>query len=269
MSHLREQLSQVADVYVAGDWHADTKWARRALESISGEDCQVLLHVGDFGYFPNHTHGAQYLREVSALAVRSGIQILVTPGNHSDYASLNAGLALSGGEPFEAAPNVHLLPRGWRWTMSGRSFVSLGGAVSVDQRQRLEGVSWWPEEVITREEAEAVAAAGAADVLITHDTPLRDSTPEVALARLDPRWDLPTWLQDASTHSAELVQVARDGVKPKLHFHGHWHIPTSLQSDDDSAIISLGMNGQRFNLVSLDLDALAWTEHHVHSWDAS
>lgn len=49
--------------------------------------------------------------------------------------------------PVSLSDHVTVLPRGHRWEIAGRSFVSLGGAPSVDYLQpfRHQGESWWAE----------------------------------------------------------------------------------------------------------------------------
>jgi hypothetical protein len=63
------------------------------------------------------------------------------------------------------------LPRGARFTVVGRSFVSLGGAPSIDFETRVPGGDWWPTEMITYEDVAHVVAGGTADVMLTHDAP--------------------------------------------------------------------------------------------------
>ena len=48
---------------------------------------------------------------------------------------------------------IHLM-RGQIFTIDGLKFFTFGGAYSIDKMSRAEGISWFPEEIPSREEYE-------------------------------------------------------------------------------------------------------------------
>lgn len=72
-----------------------------------------------------------------------------------------------------------------RWELGGRSFVALGGAPSVNRHLLTEGVDWWPSEVIGEAHVQSTVAGGAADVMLTHDSPAQGDRGTVRVLDLD------------------------------------------------------------------------------------
>ncbi len=56
------------------------------------------------------------------------------------------------------APHVIHLMRGQVYNIDGKSFFTMGGAMSVDKVYRIEGYSWWKEEMPSKEEYEEAMA---------------------------------------------------------------------------------------------------------------
>ena len=67
--------------------------------------------------------------------------------------------------------HIRHLKRGRRYTIDGKSFLTIGGADSVDQFRRIEGLSWWREEAITQEDIDRVEP-GHYDYILSHTCPL-------------------------------------------------------------------------------------------------
>lgn len=76
-------------IVIAGDWHINTEWATHALDTIASTGIKDIFHVGDFGFWPDE-HGQDYLRVIDAKLALTGSTLLVTPGNHDDYAFINS-----------------------------------------------------------------------------------------------------------------------------------------------------------------------------------
>ena len=245
-------------LHVAGDWHGHMSWARRALRTLAEDGCATLMHVGDFGFFPGLRFGPQYLHAVDNAAGQCGITILVTAGNHDDHAVIDRLIAQNGNQPAKIAEHIWVLPRGHRFTLGGRTIVSLGGAASIDFESRTEGGDWWREEVVTEADVAAATAGGPADILITHEAPL-EAINEIVLSRAGlGKFRHPQHIEEYSNESAVQVQRARDAIAPQLHFHGHWHIPGSQSFDGGREVVSLGMNAQPGNLARVSLGDLTW-----------
>jgi hypothetical protein len=135
---------------LAGDWHHNLQWALFAIKHFNSYSITDIYHVGDFGIY-SHTSGQHYLDAIQNICEDLGTRILITPGNHEDYDLINS-LPVGENGLQKLRPNILLMPRGYRWEIDGRTFVSLGGAASITFTSQTAGVDWWPEEQITYED---------------------------------------------------------------------------------------------------------------------
>lgn len=260
----------------AGDWHGDTAWAVQQVRDLGDRGVRVLCHVGDFGIWPGPT-GRRYLQAVEQACAEHGVTMLVTPGNHEDWDQIAATVPRDLGDGWGAvrhlSDGVKVLPRGHRFTLTtaagaARSFVSLGGAPSIDFEYRREGRDWWPAEMITDADVDATVAGGHADVMIAHDSPdVPYAVGEVAaILASNPMG----WSQQALAYAAvgrKRMHRAYEGVAPTWFFHGHYHVAGIRQVHDDTTPAVTAAQGQAWvvaldqqrtagNVACLDLDSL-------------
>ena len=244
-------------IALAGDWHGNVDWVQRAIPLLHrfAPDVTQILHVGDFGYWPGRERKG-FLAAVDYWAKTAGItSILVTPGNHEHWDRLNTLFAASPNEPVPISDVVTMLPRGYRFTLSGRTFMSFGGAASVDFEYRIPGDSWFKTEIPTDEDVARAIAAGPVDVLITHETV--DGGTRASQRALDSNplnWS--TEALDYSALSRGRVTRVWDALRPKLLVHGHMHAPDFITLPDGRRVISLGCDRQERNMAILDLRTL-------------
>lgn len=249
-------------VALAGDWHGNTTWALRAITQCAAAGITRIYHLGDFGIWPGRA-GAHYLDQVDRATQEHDVAIWVTPGNHEDYSQINALPAPDAGNGLlPLRRRITVIPRGHRWRHGGRTFVSLGGAPSIDYEHRTEHVSWWRDEAITPAEADRVAAGGYADVMLAHGAP-NSGTDAVAAIVDDPRG----WSSAALAYAAEgrtLMDIAVRGVQPKVFAHGHYHVADDTGPHPAATrYLALAGDNQPRNVALLRLDDLAV------SWDGS
>ena len=86
--------------------------------------------------------------------------ILAAMGNHEDYTAIRS-LPLeewNGGFVRKVQPHVMYAENGEIFTLNEKTFFFMGGATSVDKARRIEGKSWWPEEIPSHIEMEHAAA---------------------------------------------------------------------------------------------------------------
>lgn len=239
----------------AGDWHGNSQWAAIAIPALRRAGVHTLFHVGDFGIWPGDT---SFIDTVEHWAKLAELTVWVTPGNHEDYDRIDELFATQPDEPAQLSEHIMLLPRGYRWEQSGRSFVSLGGAASVDYRDRTPGRSWWIQEQILPTDVERATRSGPADILITHEAPLLGTEAVARIRRMNPQgWPAETLAYARA--GQELITTAAEVIKPSLHVHGHWHAPDEVQFSDGRRVYSMGMDFQSHNLAALDLTTMSWT----------
>lgn len=246
-------------VAVAGDWHANVNWVQKVIPRLTRQypDVCTILHVGDFGFWPGR-QGRSFLGAVDYWCKSAGIaRVLVTPGNHEDWAALDEVFAKTPGQAVQMSETVWALPRTHRFELAGRSFLSFGGAASIDYADRVPGKSWWPTELPTEADVTAAIAGGPVDVIIAHET-VNGGTPATEkVLRSNPM----SWSEEERAYSArsrDMVTRVWDTLAPKLLAHGHMHTSDDVELADGRRVYSLGCDNQANNLGLLTLSDLSW-----------
>lgn len=247
-------------VLVAGDWHGRTAHAvsviRAARRLLDREREPLVIQLGDFGLWPGAA-GRAYVNTLERECAELGVAVWFVDGNHDDATQLHRfdpGQNLGG--------SITHLPRGWRWEWHGRTWLALGGAVSLDKAVRREGVSWWPEEEITGKQAEKVIADGPAEVLLSHDCPsgvVHTFPPPPSF------WDLADLARN--DRHRERLQGVVDAVQPRWLLHGHLHRSYQLTTDFGYGPVEVtGLDcdpesgGKGPNFTVLDVKRMEWAQ---------
>lgn len=237
-------------VAVVGDIHGNFRWldiVARAIRKLA-PDVTTMLQLGDWWMDPDTTD--------ETLAGTGIEQIYVTLGNHEPWGQITPLLDARPGDTLQVSEVTWLLPRPARLTIGKRSILSLGGAASVDRAWRQEGISWWPEEEITRDHVARAIAGGPADLMLTHESPA--GTPVRAIReilRTNPMGFPDEARADSATSRARVTE-AWDAVRPELLIHGHMHAPGGGRTRDGRRVASFGQDCQQGNLGFLDMRTL-------------
>lgn len=153
---------------------------------------------------------------------------LFVDGNHENHQRLNSYRVNEwhGGKIHMIKDSVYHLMRGQVFDLDDKSFFTIGGAYSHDKQWRIEGQSWWPEEVpSTEERLEAIDSLSKhgwkIDYVITHNAPI-----SIAQCIIRGKWDRTTdeyeqWLQS---------EVA-DKLDFKRWYFGHHHMDFGIGDD--------------------------------------
>ncbi len=198
---------------LAGDVHGNERWIGSLCKLARRYGCDAILQLGDFGYWPHTAEGLRFLDHVDWHAERNGIDCIYwIDGNHENHDAL-AGLKSDGSGMVPIGDRCRYIPRGHRWEWSGVRFGALGGAFSVDRRQRTKHESWWPGEVLTDRDVERLGDAPL-DVLVAHDAP--EGTPLRGL-------ELPPVDAVVVDEVRARILSAIEATVPNLVVHGHWH----------------------------------------------
>ena len=251
---LRDVFDATSRAVVFGDIHGDATALRLVASRAVGEMqlTRVLVSVGDLGLGTWGGHQDKLLNRADYLLEELDGYLLVVPGNHDDYDWIDSTLASRrdalgfgvGGRH----GRVRIASRGHRWTLGGRRFGALGGAVSLDRARRTEGRSWWAAEAPTPADAETLGD-GELDVLITHDVPA--GVPMVSA----PGWN--AQLLERSDVVRALLREAVEATRPAVGFCGHWHqrVTHTLERADGGTtrVEALSAEHTPGNAVVLDL----------------
>lgn len=233
---------------IAGDWHGNKGWAKHALLKFSHMGIKHVLHVGDFGFWPGN-HGRKYLYRINKFAELYGITLYVTLGNHEDYVQISAFQPhpkMKGFVYNPDYPQILVATRGARWNWNDVSFVSLGGANSIDFTGRTENITWWKGERITLGDIYRTVEGGHADIMIAHDCPAGVNI--FGSHRDEKNGWTPTEIAYAQESRMALRQAV-DGVKPDILFHGHYHRFLDLTTE-----MYDGVEGYTLRSIGLDMD---------------
>jgi hypothetical protein len=249
-------------VGLLGDVEGDLDWTVARLRTIGDRgDVSTVLQLGDlrFGMGPDPDG---YLAAVEAACAEEDLRLWCIGGNHENWALLDKMWAASPTTPLPLADHVTMVPRGHRFELDGRSFVALGGAPSINVTRLTEGVDWWPTEVIEEADVERTVAGGAADVMLTHDSPGPPwcTAPVAEIIEGNP-WGWPDSSLAYAREGIDRVQRAVLGVAPRLLVHGHFHVAgettvTLPDAPHETTIWSLPANGDPGNVRFLDLETL-------------
>ena len=137
-------------VYLTGDIHGDMSIRRLARDSfpegrqLTRDDYVIVL--GDFGLVWDGSKSDEYW--LDWLESRPWTTLFID-GNHENHPLLATYplRGFHGGMVNDVRPHVLHLMRGYVFDLCGESFLAMGGAASHDKEWRVEGESWWPEEI--------------------------------------------------------------------------------------------------------------------------
>lgn len=257
-------MADPKQILVVGDVHGNAHWTHNLIahtpELLPDEHPRLILQLGDFGFLPRDIGT---IRKLDRVLEQADAVLWFIDGNHDQHHQL-ADLPRTPGGFGWVGDRVFHIPRGHRWVWHGRTWLGLGGAVSLDRAgsHRIKGKTWWPEEEITPGQAAAVTGAGHADVLITHDCP-------ASVVHTFPA--PPTWWDLAdlarSDRHRERLQSVVDGVEPTHLMHGHLHrayARTVRMSHGDVEVTGFDCDrSARGNWRVLDVQTMEWGISHA------
>lgn len=253
-------------ILMAGDTHMDLEHLQYLVDVASVEADSRLFVLGDFGYWEHVPAGILFLDKLDGYAGSKGVTVYFLDGNHDKMSMILERYAEDADDEgfLRVRERIYYAPRGHRWTWDGSSFIALGGAYSVDKRQRLRwehtlgapaGSSWFPEEEMSDEDMDRILANGnLVTVILAHDKP-RDS---------EPGWNRKDL--DACLPNQERLQRAIEVLRPCHFFHGHLHHRYTEHMEfraTDSRILDVRVHGLDCNP---DPRALDLFDRQLQSW---
>ena len=229
-----------------GDTHNDLDFAENAAKLARTHGAEII-QLGDWGFI---WPGSTQLEQLSDMLAGLGVTMRFIDGNHDDHPSLKKLRGQVRLRGVEIAKNVIYQPRGSvHEDEDGTRLLFLGGAPSIDRASRVEGESWWPEEVITQADLDlALSAKGPIHVLVTHDAPTFPPgfTPKGSLN-----------YQRDQLRSMKSVDALIRRHRPTLHVHGHWH--TQYTRPPKNGTITTGLDCNQLDSAYLDAATLLWS----------
>lgn len=215
-------------IYITGDTHGIIEeFEKRGLLGDSLLKAgDYLIVAGDFGFIFRTKGTMSYLDEQMDMEKLKKLPytILFVDGNHENFFRLYNHYPTemwNGGRIHRIAPNIIHLMRGQVYEIEGKRIFTMGGGYSRDKASRIEGDSWWREEMPSNGEyREATASLKdvnmQVDVIVTHTAPRK-----VILGML----------RSPDEHELELTGFfdwLMDEVTYDRWYFGHWHTDSDL-----------------------------------------
>lgn len=246
-------------ILVLGDTHGSTHEAVFAVQNASAMNIDTIIQCGDFGLWPGKS-GMDYLDEINAEAMDENIMIVWLDGNHEDFDSLERYCKYNPkntwGQVFIRS-NILYSPRGCKFKIDNKMFMTVGGAVSVDKAWRKAGKTWWPQEQLSDSDLDVIltrheASPGKIDYLFTHDCPT--NAPFEGRMKNDP---------ESYVHRQRMDRLGK-AIAPTLWMHGHMHSKYDgydfPEYEPTTKVYGLEADGMRWNWGVLDTenDSFTW-----------
>lgn len=212
-------------IFVTGDIHGDitSRVSNKSFQLNKELDkTDLMIFVGDFGLIWNK-HENKHEKYLLDWLNKRNFTTLFIGGNHENWDRLRSlpivekfGVKLG-----YVRDSVYFVPNGTIIDYNGFKIFFMGGAMSTDIHARVEGVSWWPGEIATREEMQIGVDNldendWDVDFIITHTMPRKC----VELFNIRKGYHF-TRLEDPM--SSYLNFILNQNVRFKEWFCGHFH----------------------------------------------
>jgi hypothetical protein len=142
-------------IYITGDTHGEID-----IQKLNGAKFKeqkymlkqdYVLIAGDFGFVWKENKTQEYwLKWISSKNFTS----LFIDGNHENFDLLNKYPTeiWNGGKVHRINDSIIHLMRGQVFNLTNRKIFTFGGGNSIDKEYRVDGISWWKEEMPSNEE---------------------------------------------------------------------------------------------------------------------
>lgn len=208
-------------IILRGDTHGNAMQLETFFDwnnnNLTGEDIVIVL--GDFGIIWQDREKTTKILEILG---SHKCQLAFVDGNHENFnliKEMEIIIEWNGGRAGLLPGGIIHLLRGEIYNINGKRIGVCGGANSIDKYRRTEGVSWWADEEITKENVvELLSNAGDnthLDIMLTHDCPAK-MTKQVALF---------SGVNGAEiSNSQKMLDIIDNSLKIDKWYFGHWHI---------------------------------------------
>lgn len=190
-----------------GDTHGRWDDLYRAMGRLLEEGAEMLIQVGDFGWWPSD----QKIDAGNIDALELDHPVYWIDGNHEHFEFLKDSVEWDRKEPQEVRPNCLYIPRGTVLELGGMRFGFMGGGCSIDRYMRTEGVSYFRDEIPSYTEYCQMMEVGEVDVMVTHDAP---HVPDHLIGYKN---------DTQSEGNRRSLRMLKDALDPRYWVSGHYH----------------------------------------------
>ena len=213
-------------IYITGDTHG-TFDLRKVVYFFKGREEEFnrddyLIICGDVGVCGFMASDEAKTRDILR---NLPVTVLFVDGNHENFEQLNsyAVETWNGGKVHFIESNIIHLMRGQVFEIDGKKFFTFGGAYSVDKMYRTEGITWFPEEIPSKEEYEEgwknlEKANFQVDYILSHTAP-RKVAAAIGYGELS----------DDEVELRQFLQRVADETEFTAWYFGHFHEDTDVE----------------------------------------
>lgn len=217
-------------IYLTGDTHgklerlSKSSMRKKFGKPIEKDDVAIIL--GDFGCLWSKKYtGRPYVKEkryLDEFSKNLAGELLIVLGNHENYDIIEKLPTEEryGGKVYKVRDNIYILKNGESFTIQDKTFFVFGGADSIDKFNRVEGISWWPQELSNKKEMDH-GIETIEDNMCRFNYILSHQMPQQMLEAMLP-WSERQWIElncpvmKYLTHIHEMIDF--------YHWYcGHWH----------------------------------------------
>lgn len=166
-------------IFVTGDTHANIDIGKLAVKNFPRQKdlskSDYLIVCGDFGLVWDGSSREMWWQD---WLTEKNFTTLWIDGNHENFDILREFPLTKkfGGVVREIAPDIFYLDRGQVLTIDKRKIFVMGGARSHDKEYRIEHISWWEQEMPSRDEMDRAIESldkhqWKVDYVLTHCAP--------------------------------------------------------------------------------------------------
>ncbi len=164
----------ITDIFLTGDTHGKID-IKKVLNF--NKKCYLII-LGDFGltWYTKDNKEYEYQEYLLDEINKKPFITLFIDGNHENFTTLNKlpEQKMFGGNVGMLRERVIHLKRNQIYKIANKSFYVHGGGLSIDKHLRIEGISWWREELPTTKElndAFDYINGQTVDYILTHEAP--------------------------------------------------------------------------------------------------
>ena len=204
-------------IFITGDTHGNIDYDKLLSlkeKKLSYDD--YLIICGDCGIVWSKSTFPVFLKLYNDI----GCTIIFVDGNHENFRMINEFpvVEYKGARMHKIDEHIYHVMRGEIMTLENKTFLCLGGAVSIDRYLRTPNISWWEEENITDEDIDNAVFNlqdhnNEVDYIVTHCIDSHTLLKTIGLRR------------DKCTDQLNTIDLI---CKYKHWYFGHYHLDTQV-----------------------------------------
>jgi len=263
-----KEIPKKSRVFVCGDIHGAGSNDIKKINSRNWEEQKkltkndFLIFLGDFGipWGCGMKDGATSHEEWGDIIISKEDKYwtdwlvsrtytsLVLLGNHEPIYSILKYIPKTYYEPIKGYVKelklehglIRFLMKDSEYFINGKRFLVIGGALSIDKTSRIPEVSWWEEEMLTKNEQDNVL-----------DVIEKDTKFDYVLSHTCPSWLVPQFTYGDNAKIYDPVAQFLEHVENRIEFDswhfGHFHVDESY-TDSLGSVFQCHYNSEPFEL---------------------